>query len=140
MKFTMNSKLLILLTLSVGLFTTACSQNKKKQTETVLATIKPADFKQKLDGGQAVLIDVRTPGERKKGFIAGSRHLDLFRDDFEAEINKLDTNATYLVYCAIGGRSLETAEMMNKKGFKAVYDLDGGIEAWKKAGYSIVTE
>ena len=50
-------------------------------------------------------------------------------DSFENEISKLDTNITVFVYCASGGRSSEAADMMRKKGFQKIIDLDGGFTA-----------
>lgn len=83
----------------------------------------------------AVLLDLRTPDELKEeGIIKGAAHLDYFQKDFEDRIRQLDKSKTYFVYCAGGGRSGETLELMKKSGFKEVYDLRGGITAWKRAG------
>lgn len=84
---------------------------------------------------EAVLLDLRTPDELKEeGIIRGATHLDYFQRDFEDRVSKLDKSKTYFVYCAGGGRSGETLELMKKAGFKEVYDLKGGVTAWKRAG------
>ena len=127
----------------------ACnSQQSNSQTNTDSTTVaaQPAqavtllnatDFATKLQSEQGMLIDVRTPGEYKKGFIKGATLMDIFGDNFDADLNKLDRNQTYFVYCAAGGRSAECAEKMQLLGFKKVYDLDGGMGAWRNAGLPV---
>lgn len=130
----------ILLTAIIFTFLTACSQNPKtKQAETSASAtpqvvlLSPADFQQKLQADKGVILDVRTPQEYKKGHLKDARLLNIFDDNFEADINKLDKNIPYYVYCQSGGRSAEAAELMNKKGFKLVYDMDGGFGKWRSA-------
>lgn len=83
---------------------------------------------------KAVYLDVRTPQEWTKGHIKSATHLDIFRDDFETELKKLDKNKTYYVYCAVGGRSGEATVLMSKLGFKHIYNMQGGFKAWEKEG------
>ncbi|MFH0941824.1 MAG: rhodanese-like domain-containing protein, partial [Chloroflexota bacterium] len=52
-----------------------------------------------------IIIDVRTPGEYEGGHIAGAVNLDFNAAGFNAEVDKLDKNKTYLVYCQSGRRS-----------------------------------
>lgn len=124
----------------------ACSQQSNKQNSNQTASqavapvsevLPPAQFAASLKSKPGVLIDVRTPQETAKGIIEGAVLLNLFDDNFENEINKLDRNTTYYVYCASGGRSAETAELMVKKGFKHVVDLDGGYSRWLKEGMPV---
>lgn len=115
-----------------------CSQKKPQtKSDNVIQLLAPKDFAQLLATEKGVLLDVRTPAEWKKGHLKDARHLDIFRDDFESEINKLDTNITVYVYCGSGGRSAEAAEMMQKKGFRKVVDMDGGIRDWKNSGLPV---
>jgi rhodanese-related sulfurtransferase len=100
--------------------------------------LTPAAFQEAIAKHKGILIDVRTPGEYQKGHIKDARLLNIFDDNFETEINKLDKNETYYVYCASGGRSDECVQMMKQKGFMNVYDLDGGIGRWQKEGLPIV--
>jgi len=91
-------------------------------------------FEAQLERGSNVLIDLRTPDEVKKGIIKNATVIDYFRKDFEEAIAKLDPKKTYLLYCASGGRSGETLTLMKEKGFKNVYDLKGGFNAWRAEG------
>lgn len=78
-----------------------------------------------------VIIDVRTPGEWKSGFIEGA---DLFIDinstDFEDQIRQLDKSKNYIVYCRSGNRSSKACEIMGSNGFKNLHNLSGGIKNW----------
>lgn len=94
-------------------------------------------FAQRLKTQPGILIDVRTPNEFKKGYIQGARLINIFDDAFETQINALDKSKTIYVYCAAGGRSAEAAEMLIKKGFKHVIDLDGGIGSWKRSALPV---
>lgn len=117
--------------------TIAASTEQKADTGKVITVVTPQEFSTRMQTSPGVLLDVRTPGEYKKGFIKGARLLDIFSDNFDTELNKLDRNATYYVYCASGGRSAECAEKMQDLGFKHVYDLDGGMGAWRNAGLPV---
>lgn len=88
--------------------------------------------KKRLAEKNAILLDVRTPEEYARGFIHNALNIDYNNAQFENNINALDKEKTYLVYCLSGGRSGEAAKLMRAKGFKQVYELSGGILAWKK--------
>ena len=49
---------------------------------------------------------------------------------FISEIDKLDKSKSYFIYCKSGARSGQTCELMKQKGFKKVYNLEGGILGW----------
>ncbi len=122
----------------------AANSNETSQT-TIDATpsdvefkvLSATDFNNAITTNPGIILDVRTPGEFKKGYIKDARLLDIFSDEFDTELNKLDRNATYYVYCASGGRSAECSEKMQELGFKKVYDLDNGMGAWRKAGLPV---
>lgn len=101
--------------------------------QSVIEDLSPAAFKSKMDSlSGEVLLDLRTSDEIAKGVIPGAEQLDYFRKDFESAVGKLDRNKTYFIYCAVGGRSRETADLMARLGFKRVYNLGEGFTAWKK--------
>lgn len=114
-------------------FLFACSANGQ------VNNIKVAEFEKlasQLDENE-VLLDVRSKKEVKEGYIKGMINIDFYSDDFEAEVDKLDKSKTYYVYCAAGGRSMKAANMLDKKGIKNVFNLNGGITAWKNEGKEI---
>ena len=83
-------------------------------------------------------MDVRTPDEWRSGIIPGARLIEHGSKDFATKLAELDKDAPVFVYCAAGGRSYRTAKYLTGQGFTQVYDLVGGIEAWKESGRSVV--
>lgn len=75
----------------------------------------------------AVLVDVRTPGEFSSGHIDTSINIDFENSSFISEIKKLDPNKTYFVYCRSGNRSGQAVSVMKSNGMKNIYELDGGL-------------
>ncbi|WP_193213798.1 rhodanese-like domain-containing protein [Luteolibacter marinus] len=98
---------------------------------------KPATIEQvekQLEKG-AQLLDVRTKSEWDKGHLKGATRVDIFKDGFLEKVKaKMDPKKPLVVYCHSGGRSADATEQLREAGFTTVYDLDGGITAWKKAG------
>lgn len=109
--------------------------------QTKIENVDAATFKKMIDDKKSVLIDLRTDDELKnKGFIKNAQQIDFFKKDAETTILKLDKKKTYLIYCAGGGRSGECADLMQKKGFKHVVNLEKGFDDWKKKGFDIETK
>ncbi len=81
-----------------------------------------------------IVIDVRTPEEFSGGHIKGAKNVDLASPDFKKELAKLDPAKTYLVHCAVGGRSTRSLSVLSELGFKSIIHLDGGLNTWKEAG------
>lgn len=91
-----------------------------------------ADFKQQLkDTPNAVLLDVRTPGEFKSGNLPKALNIDIMSAGFSTQIEKLDKSKTYFVYCRSGNRSGQACRIMQQAGFE-VRNLSGGIGAFPK--------
>lgn len=102
------------------------------------AQIPPDAFETMLQKNpDAQLVDVRTPAEFQSGYIAGAINLNIYDDDFAQQIAKLDKNRPVMVYCAKGGRSASAAEQLTQAGFPEVYDLAGGMEAWRAANKKV---
>jgi len=80
------------------------------------------------------LVDVRTPDEFQSGYLAGAQNLNIQNADFVQKISQMDKSRPVLVYCAVGGRSVKAASQFSGLGFLNVYDLKGGMTAWKAAG------
>lgn len=74
------------------------------------------------------LLDVRQPGEYKLGHIPGAKLLPL--PELADSIDDLEKEKTYIVYCAIGGRSRIAAQQLSGHGFESVYNLSGGFKKW----------
>ena len=119
--------------LVMGLFMVSCSNGQQKAAEGSIAeNVNVEEFTQRI--GNAQIVDVRTPAEWNEGIVEGAIMNDIYEDDFEKQLEKLDKEKPVAVYCKVGGRSGQAMGKMNKLGFKEVYNLDGGMDAWKSAG------
>ncbi|MCX7784529.1 MAG: rhodanese-like domain-containing protein [Meiothermus sp.] len=90
--------------------------------------LSPAEAQEKAKAG-ALILDVRTPLERKEARIPGSQAIAL--DRLAEEWEKLPRHKEIICQCRSGSRSASAARFLASKGFK-VYNLVGGIEAWKR--------
>lgn len=99
--------------------------------------VSPKEMKQLIQMSRVQLIDVRTPEEYESGHMINANNLNFFDEAFEKELDQLDKDIPVCVYCKSGGRSAKASEILRKKGFKTVYDLDGGIIGWEKEGMPV---
>ena len=75
------------------------------------------------------LVDVRTDEEREFAKIDGSRFLD---QSYHDELRSLDPNTPIVFQCHYGVRSRQAAEYFRLLGFRNLYNLRGGIDAWSQ--------
>ncbi|TET17656.1 MAG: rhodanese-like domain-containing protein [Dehalococcoidia bacterium] len=87
-----------------------------------------------LDNPDFVIIDVRTPEEFADEHIEKAINIDFLSETFRDELNTLDKNKTYLIYCRSGGRSGNALDIMAELNFREVYNMSGGIDQWKAEG------
>src|SRR5216110_3472857 len=77
------------------------------------------------------IVDVRSPGEWKKGHVPGARHI--FLPELRKRIGELDSNKPTAVYCGSGYRASIAASILKEEGFDALWNVPGSWEAWRKA-------
>jgi rhodanese-related sulfurtransferase len=98
----------------------------------------PADVKARFDRGESFhFIDVREDREYEVDHAAGARHIG--RGILERDVEALvpDQSAEIVLYCGGGYRSALAAESLQKMGYQRVVSMDGGIKAWRNAGYPL---
>ena len=92
-------------------------------------TITPAEFHERRErGAHVLLIDVREPEEHELARVEGSRLLPLSR--FNEWASSLNPQAETVVMCHHGIRSAQVCSYLSREGFKKLYNLAGGIDAW----------
>ena len=84
-----------------------------------------------------IILDVRTPKEFSAGHLVGATNIDFLASGFEQKLSALDKDKSYLVHCAVGGRSAKARDKMKALNFKSIYHLDGGYKAWEAAGKKV---
>jgi phage shock protein E len=136
-------KLIFIISFGISLTAMSCSSNTEEvatkieqEKEVVSKNITVTEFAKLLNSVPGQVLDVRTPEEWKEGTIKDAQTMNFFDKDFSLQIDQLDKKQPVLVYCKSGGRSGKAAKQLEKKGF-TVYNLIGGITAWKAAGKTI---
>jgi len=104
-----------------------------------LPTVTPERAKQMLSQG-AILVDIREADERARAHIAGTRHMPLSKLD-DADV-VLHDGKPVIFYCRSGARTLANAGRLAARAGKAceAYMVEGGLDAWRKAGLPVVTD
>src|SRR5712664_1911319 len=77
------------------------------------------------------VVDVRSPGEWKKGRVPGAHHI--FVPELANRMNELDPNKPTAVYCGSGYRASIATSILKRQGFKELWNVPGSWEAWKNA-------
>lgn len=126
----------------IMLFSSACAQSKTDNTESKNSSaqevvivkpieVSPAEFKEKMNFPGVQIIDVRTDDEVAGGMIPNAVQMNVMdKIKFSEGVDKLDPEKPVLVYCKSGGRSAKASAYLVEKGFKQVYDLQGGFTNW----------
>ena len=124
----MKKILLMALLTSLGLF--ACRGYKN---------LSVGEFQDRLTNDEGVqLLDVRTPQEFAEGHIPGAVNIDWLADGFvEAVQASIDPERELLIYCRRGRRSAEAADTLETLGYKRIFNLKDGFNAWKNANLPV---
>ena len=111
----------------------SCSQKKEG-----VQNISVSEY-QNLVHDNAIVLDVRTEDETNQGQIKGSSSLDFYESNFENSLSLIQKDKEVFVYCQSGGRSKKAAKLLMEMGQFKVYNIEGGIRAWKAKGYELTT-
>lgn len=98
-----------------------------------MADLSQEEWVEQMKGDEnAFILDVRTQAEVEDGYIPDSKNIDIYLgQEFINEVEKLDKNKTYYVYCRSGNRSGQACAIMNSLGFENTYNLEGGFNEWE---------
>lgn len=95
-----------------------------------IKNITPQEAQKLMEDRDVIVLDVRAPWEYSEGHIKTAENLDFTDPEFVDNIEKLDKNKKYIVYCKTGRRGNLAMKAMEEAGFKYVYNLRGGYEGW----------
>jgi rhodanese-related sulfurtransferase len=94
--------------------------------------LSPKDFKSAVENNpDARVIDCRTAPELMEFKLGHDYHIDIMSPAFGVKLAELDKDKAYFVYCRSGNRSAFLCDFMARQGFKDLYNLDGGVIAWR---------
>jgi rhodanese-related sulfurtransferase len=101
-------------------------------------SVNPSQATQLINREDALVLDVREPGEYGAGHILGAKNVPLSRiDSGGAEIAGKKKDRPVILYCESGNRSAKAAAALKAQGYTRVLNLAGGIAAWQQAGMPV---
>ena len=107
-------------------------------SDRILRQINAAAAKTMLDRGEAILIDLREPDEHARERIDGARLVPLSRFDPAAFATERDKTAVF--HCNSGNRTSQAAKRLLRVGFRDAWQLEGGLQGWKRAGLPMTAD
>jgi rhodanese-related sulfurtransferase len=97
-------------------------------------SISPKEAAAMYTGQKAVIVDVREDSEWNEQHIPGAIHIPLGQLSERLSELKQYKDSPVITQCKTGGRSAKALDVLKSAGFSKVYNMDGGIMAWDKAG------
>lgn len=94
-------------------------------------TVSPDDAQTLINKGSLTIVDVREQSEYDTGHLKDALLIPVGSVNERAMSELPDKEATILVYCRTGRRSADASAKLVSMGYSHVYNLDGGITAWK---------
>ena len=92
--------------------------------------IKISEAKSKLNRPNCVFLDIRDPGSYRAAHIPGAVHLH--DGNVQEFIGSADKEREVIIYCYHGNSSLGAVAYFLENGFKSVWSMNGGFEAWRQ--------
>lgn len=106
----------------------ACAPSRWDRLKAKLNNLSRADFENKIAATEnAVLLDVRKADEIYEKPFGKIMHIDYLSYTLADELESLDPEQYYFVYCFTGRRSARVCVLLNNLGFKHVYNLENGL-------------
>lgn len=99
--------------------------------------LSPIEATELVNRQQALVLDVRNGVEVAGGRVPGAMHIPL--GELESRLAELEAwrNKPIIVNCQMGGRSLSACQILKNHGFSDIYNLKGGIAAWRQASLPV---
>ncbi|MGB8215839.1 MAG: rhodanese-like domain-containing protein [Candidatus Methanoperedens sp.] len=95
-------------------------------------------FRDKSKEEDMFVLDVRDKEEYAEGHIPGA--VNIYVGELEGRANDVPSNRPVVTVCALGNRAGLGASILKRQGFDRVYNLIGGMRAWKEKGYPVKQE
>ncbi|QNN45512.1 rhodanese-like domain-containing protein [Thermomonas brevis] len=127
-----------LLSLALAGLTIALIVNEIASLFSGVRRIGPAQLTGLINRDNALVVDLRSPGEFEKGHIAGSKNVQPSQFDPENKQLAAAKALPVVLVCRVGQTAGGAAKRLRKAGFANVSVLDGGIQAWQGADLPLV--
>ncbi|MED4228643.1 rhodanese-like domain-containing protein [Neobacillus cucumis] len=113
---------LIIVVAAVAIYTVFTYFYQKRIVKTVAEEEFRAGYR------KAQLIDVREPNEFEGGHILGARNIPM--SQMKMRMKEIRQDMPVYLYCQSGMRSARAAQMLHRKGYRELTQLEGGFKKW----------
>jgi len=111
----------------------ACPIPRWQLLKQELHNVGPAEFDTRRAKAPAgTVIDVRAPSEFEAFHLEGAVNMNYLGPNFLEQMESLDAETEYLVYCRSGRRSVRACTLMRNAGITRLIHLDGGINSYEE--------
>lgn len=133
--FTSNNTMLVIAIIIVSLM---LINNLLGERLRGYSSISPTQSTQLINRENALILDVRENNEYSEGHIINSLHIPL--SNIKTRMNELEKykSQNVIVACRSGNRSSHACATLKKEGFEQVFNLSGGVMAWKSANLPLI--
>ena len=115
-----------------------CAVSRWQLLKSQLNNLSPEEFARMADEHpEAVVVDVRTPGEYAGGTVLGAQNMDYLGENFWDQFEQLPDDRPILVLCRTGRRSARVCTLLKNTGLTDVYNLEDGLAAWETSPESV---
>lgn len=102
--------------------------------------VGPQEAVRLINDREAVIVDLRTAADFKKGHLLNAVNIPLAKiEERSTELGK-DKARPVLLYCALGGSSVEAAAKLRKLGFTEAYPIRGGLNGWMQSNLPVTAK
>jgi rhodanese-related sulfurtransferase len=101
--------------------------------------LSPLEAVRLINDRHALVLDVRTPADFKKGHILNAVNVPHTRLGERVDELGKDPQRPIVVCCALGGTAAQAAHTLKKAGFAEVYPIRGGLNGWLSASLPVTT-
>ncbi len=128
----MNSRIITAIAIGLVVAFIAYNSYMLMPRERAFESVSPQEFYRLMQNEDAFIIDVHVP--EQKHLRGTDAWIPYDRIEEMKDVLPRDKNTTILVYCRSGHMSKIAASKLAQMGYRNIYDLDGGLIAWQKAG------
>lgn len=104
----------------------------------IVHKLSPQEVRERLDTGRAVLVDIREPDEFARSHIKGAHSQPL--SQWEKAHLTIDPDTDVIFTCRSGMRTAGACDRLAARITGDAFVLDGGLNAWEKAGLPVETD
>lgn len=107
--------------------TNTCPVSRWTLLKATLQNLSYENFLRLRTNDNCITLDVRTKEEFESGTLSNAIHLDYLSHDLADQVESLDPDKNYFIFCRTGRRSARVSIILKNMGFKNIFNLEDGL-------------